>query len=130
MLDRILVQPRVTERVTVEKHEHRAPTDESVRLLTEMEQAAQKRVRDTVRLESNAFQAIVQVEDSPMDRDHVCRCLFYLNGSRHEVLTRSSFGESADVAMMKLRDAVAAEIASQVMEEFVAAAGRIAFGRR
>ena len=42
---------------TVHHHEHRAPTDASVKLLNEFEQAAEKKLIDATRLENNFVKA-------------------------------------------------------------------------
>lgn len=49
----------ITERVTEHVHEHRAPTDESVRLLIELEEKAFKNIIDKVHIQSNTVNALV-----------------------------------------------------------------------
>ena len=62
MFDRISVQrgpTHVSQHVT----EQRAPTDESVRLLREMEEAARAKIVESLLLKSNGFEAVVHRSD-------------------------------------------------------------------
>lgn len=116
----VLTQQR-TEYVTREVHEHRAPTDESVKLLREMEQAADARRIASMRLESNAFKGMVEVMRHMRDQRTEAVAIFDLNGSR---LTAKAdidelSGPTAEL-MVKLRDAVALQVANVVMAEFTA----------
>jgi hypothetical protein len=64
--------------------EERAPTDESVRLLREMEKAARDEVVKSIRLNVNGFDCVVRTfYDAPTD-DTIIRVLFSLNGQKME----------------------------------------------
>ena len=69
-----------TEYVTREVHEHRAPTDASVKLLREMEQAAEAKVIDAVRVGNTSFECVVRRERDEMNDQVLFRAVFKLNG--------------------------------------------------
>lgn len=81
--------------------ERRAPTDESVRLLSEMEQAAEKRVLERGRLENNDFKATWTTIHEPYEPDLMrCHCRYLLNGRersfefsirRHQLKSKEEF---------------------------------------
>lgn len=77
--------PARTEYVTREVHEHRAPTDESVRLLGEMEEAARQRIVDSIKLAGNVFNATMQVERFDYEGILRVRVVYKLNGHRRVV---------------------------------------------
>jgi hypothetical protein len=101
--------------------EVRAPTDDSVKLLTEMETAAQKRVDDAVRIEGNGFNCVVHFIREAMSDTIKAKAIFDLNGARLTVTAETPGGLSAGMSdpkrtlVFKLRDAMALEIASQVL---------------
>lgn len=77
------VTQRIQESVTV--HQHRAPTDESVRLLREMEQAAREKVTQSIRLENSPIDAVVHAQCDPMTGDREFVVFIKINGKRLEV---------------------------------------------
>lgn len=86
MFDRTLIMPRVDGGTHHHHHtEKRAPTDESVKLLREMEQAAQDKLDASIRLEANGFECVVQVFERMIDGDFAIVVHFSLNGNRHKV---------------------------------------------
>lgn len=97
--------------------EQRAPTDESVRLLREMENAAERKLLSSVRVTDTAFECVVhQWVNNANGYSHVWRAIFSLNGRNHT----ASFEMPADrvdaeVWVPGLRDAIAKEIASQIL---------------
>lgn len=118
MFDRsvvVLPRPRdthvhVTERVV----EQRAPTDESVRLLKEMEQAAHDKLLDSIKIADTGFECVVHVMRDPLAGDILMRAIVSVNGRK---LTADHRGDGRDVAAMArgLVDAVAHEIADHVV---------------
>ena len=115
------VTERVHEHVTV--HEHRAPTDESVKLLREMEQAARDKVVQAIRLENSPIDCVVHAQ---MDALNVRRdfCVFVrINGQKLEV--RKSFDEEA--TFEKIADGLLAAVSERIAAEVLAPAfGRLA----
>jgi len=62
--------------------EKRAPTDESVRLLKEMEEKAQEKVIESIRLGHNGFDCVVQMERDYASDQILLRAVFSLNGKQ------------------------------------------------
>lgn len=100
--------------------EHRAPTDESVRLLREMEQAAETKFKNGIRLEGNDFNAVVSLRSLNFVGEIGAVCLFDFNGERIEVeasVTRMEVLRDRYAIVFKLRDEVAKAIASRCLEK-------------
>ena len=112
----------------VHRHEHgptnvtvkRAPTDDSVRLLKEMEKAAQDKLISSVRVESNAFKCVVHQCLNYEADDVKLRAIFDLNGKQMTVEVEGAMRERREderVIWRRLVDAIAKEIATQAIEE-------------
>jgi hypothetical protein len=86
MFDRNLaiVMPRQPSHVTQTIHEHRAPTDQSVSLLKEMQEKAVKAVEQTIRLDSNEFSGVVHIHREPWDASVKAIAHFKVNGRQHK----------------------------------------------
>jgi len=137
MFDRYFVTPRpqtVTHNHRTEVHEHRAPTDESVKLLREMQAEAERDRVATFKLDGNGFNGVVEVFNR-MDPPEVCaHAVFDLNGKRMTVEARvDPYNAKMDrehlrpemavkmAVIEKLRDAVAAKIANEILRDALAA---------
>jgi hypothetical protein len=108
-----------TQYVTREVHEHRAPTDESVKLLREMEQAADAKRIAVMKLEGNEFKGLVEVIQHMVDHRTEAVAVFDLNGKRLTARADvDDFTGPATELLLKLRDAVARELANEVLIEF------------
>jgi hypothetical protein len=64
--------------------ENRAPTDESVRILMELEQAARNKIDASYRLNDNGFECVIQLFYEPETGDTHARVIFSLNGRKCE----------------------------------------------
>lgn len=73
----------VTEKRTV--IEQRAPTDESVRLLKEMEEAARAKIVESLAIDTNEFKAVLHAEYLQADDRGLWVAIFDLNGKRLRV---------------------------------------------
>lgn len=120
MFDRTtIVRERASADVNVRHdiHEHRAPTDASIKLLREMESAAQAKIVKSVAVQDNAFSCVVQhFKDFASDRD-VFRAVWSLNGCKR--VTDFSAWRTDDRAstMIALRDKIAEEIATIALSQ-------------
>jgi hypothetical protein len=114
---------RVTERVTenVVVNEHRAPTDESLRLLNEMQEKAMKNIVDRVILQDNVVNGISVLFEGTFDRVQYVK--FNLNGrtittefrfSRMDALKAQNSGKDPEQVIGEL---LCLEITKAVMEE-------------
>lgn len=80
-------QPARTTHVDHTVHEHRAPTDESVRLLKDMEEAAKEKIVASLYTPQNTFGStwLISRKDFGFEHEYVCR--YSLNGVAHEFKT-------------------------------------------
>lgn len=95
--------------------EKRAPTDESVRLLTEMEAAARERIKAAIRVTDTAFDGVVHISFDVLNNRTLAACMFSLNGKKMEARTHFFMGSSENENIEKLIDAVARTIACEIL---------------
>ncbi len=111
--------------VRVTTHEHRAPTDDSVRILSEMEQKALDRVLMAVSVADNSFNGSVVVMANPMTLGNTTWVKFKLNGVEHKMKFDGPHGAELMAAsqeswIIRLRDEIAHEIANRLTIDAVA----------
>ena len=96
--------------------EKRAPTDESVKLLREMETKAREQVIESVAVADTQFAGVLHTyEDYISDKSHV-RCVFSMNGNKHVAeYSVNSFDATRESFANGIRDAIALEIANTVL---------------
>jgi hypothetical protein len=121
MFDRSLaiIQPRVTEYVDRHVTVKRAPTDESVTLLREMESAARAQVDNSVSVGDNGFEGVIHTWRDMLSDTTIHRCLFALNGRKMDVKVEL---RSFDYDHGKAIDALRAAIADKISVEILASA--------
>lgn len=85
MFDSVTISPHTYVHERRDIHEHRAPTDQSVALLKEMETAAENKRFSSFRLEGNALRGVVEIAFSACDDTLRAVALFELNGTKHRV---------------------------------------------
>lgn len=115
------------DRVVVAKSEHhhshshrtevvekRAPTDESVRLLAEMEAAARARVLQSIRLRDCPMDAVLQIEQLPEKDEMLCRIVAKLGG--RQLVVEHVVSRETEDPLVRLRDAVAESIAHEILD--------------
>lgn len=111
----------VHETRNVTSHEHRAPTDESVRLLREMEEKSRDSVFATLRCQSTHFKVAAMAVEDQMNFEVVIRANFMLGDKHHDVEARvpmSDFHVGNDARTnfaKKVRDMLAEQIANQIV---------------
>jgi hypothetical protein len=120
MLNRtaLIVAPtqHTTEYVTREVHEHRAPTDESVKLLREMEAKAQEQVIEAMHVGDMTFECVVHTLKRWEDDTTTLKAVFSLNGKKLTAeYTDHAWRTNKRDMVMKLRDEMAKVIAEQVL---------------
>lgn len=115
-----------TEYVTRTVHEHRAPTDASVELFKEMEQAAKVKILESVNVGNTTFECVVHREYDAMSDAVVFRAIFRLNGAREtaEFLVPKRKPDDTAAAHRGLRDAIASVIASRMLVDALAHGAR------
>lgn len=101
---------------TVHMNEHRAPTDQSVALLREMEQAAKDNIVHTLKLEKNGFEAVVHFMVSSYDLNYVGKAIFDLNGKRMVVEESISQYQGPKALVQALMKKISEKIAEEVLQ--------------
>jgi hypothetical protein len=121
MFDRTFIQQGDTQVYHTEK---RAPTDESVRLLREMENSARSEVYKTIQLPSNDFKGIVHVMQEHLSCSTKFAILFDLNGTQHKVFVSvDNFRESTlEQKVAKIVTEVSDYLAGQILQKVFTAA--------
>lgn len=104
----------------VKVEEKRAPTDESVRLLREMEEKACNNITNAIVIEDNVVNGSVMVFDiDPFDRHYRFVASFQLNGKDFRVeesINETVLGAEGEMIMINfLYKAVADELARQLL---------------
>lgn len=121
MFDTTIVRTPSTVRVeeTRTVTEHRAPTDESVRLLAEMEDAARKRIVAAYALRPNdlADAALVIFQDA-VPFMHIIHIDFTLNGEHRHVVARVDAMTGLQ-SERKLLEAVVTEMSSAIVKDLL-----------
>jgi hypothetical protein len=89
MFDRITRNTNVTFPGTIEVNEHKAPTDESIRIFDEFKDKALKRVIKSMKVENNVFKASILAYAPEMITDEVSLYIkFNLNGHEYSFTER------------------------------------------
>ena len=113
--------------VTVTKHEYRAPTDDSARLLREMEDRAMARVIEVATVGTNVMTGRVVRVMSTLSMDTEYRCLFDLNGTKYAVpVTIDPRAALTDNDHLRLvYEAMAKAIAEKMLLNVLTTGGRL-----
>lgn len=113
MFDTYQVGPRSIDVMHVEK---RAPTDESVRLLREMEGKAREQVVEALRLTSASVEAVAWRYDDHLNIKTHFAIHYKLNGQKREVkLSVDDYKSSIDEQLDAIWKAVAEDMASMLV---------------
>ena len=64
---------------------HRAPTDESVKLLKEMEEKAEKKITDSIRVKNSDIEMVVHHKFDHLNQQDMYTVLYRLNGKKEIV---------------------------------------------
>lgn len=107
--------PTRTEYVTREVHEHRAPTDESVRLLDEFKSAAEAKVAQAIRVADTPIEMVVHIADDMLNDQVIYAAVFKINGKTHTARIHANRRSDRGSAAVALRDAVSREIANAII---------------
>lgn len=124
--------PAYPQYVTV--NEHRAPTDESVKILRDAEDRAQKSIVQSTRVENCPIDVVLHKMDDHLNCTQKFACIFKLNGVKHRVdyehhrKFSASSEEDRIAAATGVRDAIAKEIANALMEPLYKHFDRRSFG--
>ena len=95
--------------------EKRAPTDESVRLLREMEKEALNKIIKNIDLSNNQFYARLLVFEDPLNFNSKGKVLFSLNGKTHELYVSFGFLEPKEDMIKMCYEELAKYIAREIL---------------
>lgn len=114
--------PPYPQSIHSETHEHRAPTDESVKLLREMEQKAQDSIMLAIRCDDNAFKFLAVVLDDEVSFRRTLRIQYSLNGVRRDIVMElkpwpQNFEEAAAHVREQIIKSLAVELTVNVVKE-------------
>ena len=122
MFDTTYVQ-RGPSSVSVHVEEKRAPTDESVRLLREMEAKAKDQVVQSLRIESCGVEAVVHRYDDPMDSQTRFAIHYKVNGHQRKCYAKvdwqADIQERMDVVWKALADDLAAYLMAGLTKKVI-----------
>lgn len=115
---------RISPTITATIHEHRAPTDESVKILSELEQKAQNRIIESIHIKDNIIDAVAiffladvgQIEQ----RKYVIR--FMLNGKEQIISGNVGIDYMVSLkhtAIEAITKSIAMEILSQLKDSII-----------
>ncbi len=110
----VLTQQR-TEYVTRTVQEHRAPTDDSVKLLREMEDKAEQQVVQSVRVGDTAFDCVIHLSHDMLSMKNKMRVIFSLGGRQMHEDVVCEHVDDGPTMLGKLRDAVARRVANEIL---------------
>jgi hypothetical protein len=115
MFDRTVINQGETRTYITEK---RAPTDESVRLLREMENKAKEEIIKSISLPSNEFSGVVHLMRDALSCQIKIAILFTLNGKSHrvDVLLNDFQDDSVDKRMVKILDSVSNYLSATILQ--------------
>lgn len=117
---------------TVNVHEHRAPTDESVRLLREMQEKAEAEVVKSVSVSNTLFECVLHQHIDNLSDRMFWRAIFKLNGKQMTATNESdprrrNYGPDARDNFAELRDEMAKVVATEILNDAFVAAMRARF---
>ena len=94
----------------------RAPTDESVKLLSEMELAAQERLMGLVNVQNNDFNFTAHLFNSPLSFDKKVNVRYELNGKEFKFIVDVPNMRYNEDGMIDLHNDITAKIAKNLSE--------------
>ena len=104
--------------ITKTTTEYRAPTDESVRLLKEMEEKALDKLIDSISIRDSQVDCQILVEKSYIDQTNHYIIVYSINGKKSKIKTMIHEQEIQDrhlIIAERLRDLLAKDIATTMI---------------
>lgn len=119
MFDKTILFPQLYSYNNTIVEEKRAPTDESVKLLREMEQAAEKEVIKTITVGSSTFECKILKSINFIDDSMNYRIIYSLNNKKQIVDVKWGWSEKFELGdqekMNYIRDELAKDIANNLL---------------
>lgn len=111
-------------------HEHRAPTDESVRLLREMENKATEQIIQAVRIENTEFKGVLHTTREVLTGDVRFTIVFSLNGKKEFAEFRAKEWDTQDTVIQGIIRKVSETLARKMLVGIVKPEHLIGFKRQ
>lgn len=105
----------------IQIHEHRAPTDWSIKLLREMEEKIEQNRIASIRLDINEVNGVIDIYQDMMNLQTRGHAVFDVNGKRCEATAYVGYLDQPEQLLLKLRDEIAKVIANEIMTSFLEA---------
>ena len=104
--------------------ETRAPTDESVRLLKEMEAEAKQKIADSITVSSTEIECNIQSVIEPLNDETVYYVSYRMNGKKGSLkVPIKNWQRPSDIeVMIMVRDELAKDIASNMIDQVLRSA--------
>jgi hypothetical protein len=123
MFDRTIVHQAPDHiRAEITVTEKRAPTDDSVRLLREMEAKAKAEVIKAVAINDNLFNGVIHTMFDALSYRTTVRLVYSMNGKKLTTDYHIDDSRSLDDSIAGLIDAVARDIAVEILRKPISAA--------
>lgn len=99
--------------------EKRAPTDESVKLLREMEEAARQKVLETIVVSDTQFECVIHKNHDCLSDCDVYDVIYKLNGNKKaaRVQIERYRNYTQEEVLIKIRDGLAESIANEMLTQ-------------
>lgn len=110
-----VINPVRTEYVTRTVNEYKAPTDESVRLLREMEEKARAEIFKSVRLDTNELKGVVHVWKDVLNCETKFHIQVQLNNKRCQTVIGLREWDSTEIRYDKIKAGIANLIAQEIL---------------
>lgn len=124
MFDSIRLVAPTHQPETIHHHEHRAPTDESIRLLKELEEKAREKLLFSAEcIAPNDLRFSWHVFNNECSRSLQGVCKLNLNGTNHDfgfTIQKDDLFRPADKLALKIRDLVAEQVANWISLDAIA----------
>lgn len=103
---------------TIEVNEHRAPTDESIKILREMEEKVMNNIISMGKIEDNIFNTKWYIFHDNYSWEEKCRCVFTLNGKEYkfEFYLPSKYTEKSQI-IPKIKEDLLKKLSEVLMDD-------------
>lgn len=100
-------------------HEHRAPTETSVRLLKDFEREAERKILSAIRVEDCQIDCVVHRERESLTNDYLYAVIFQIKGEKHKILVRIPNHKTDQERVEAVIAALAEKIAVVILSDAV-----------
>lgn len=106
------------ENVNVSVKEYRAPTDESVKLLKELEKEAVNKIESVIKVDNQTFSCVIYKSYVSLFHYIEFVIIYKLNGKERRVVVNTNEEDSVDTVIGKLLKSLSEDIALNLSDSF------------